>query len=197
MYEYRSLIKHITNADSNTGKSNNNGELYLAGIITNISKKKDSRGNQIAFVEFEDLAGKFEVSLFNKDYLQYSKIISPGKVFFITGTKSTFNGNDDAMLRILPNSLIPFDALANELRGEIKVHINDKQVKKGCLTDLGERISRCDGKFKLITTIQKEDVNSYQLESRKLFFPGEGLLNWLKKEKIDFQIRLVTNGKST
>ena len=197
LYEYRSLIKHITNADSNTGKSNNNGELYLAGIITNISKKKDSRGNQIAFVEFEDLAGKFEVSLFNKDYLQYSKIISPGKVFFITGTKSTFNGNDDAMLRILPNSLIPFDALANELRGEIKVHINDKQVKKGCLTDLGERISRCDGKFKLITTIQKEDVNSYQLESRKLFFPGEGLLNWLEKEKIDFQIRLVTNGKST
>jgi len=34
------------------------------------------------------------------------------------------------------------------------------------------------------------------LESRKLFFPDEALLNWLEKEKIDFQVRVATNGKN-
>jgi len=196
LFEYRSLIKHLTNANSSTGKTKNNGELLIAGIINNISKKKDNKGNPIAFVEFEDLYGKFEVPLFNKDFMQYQKKISPGKVFFIIGNKSTFNGNEDSILRILPNALIDFKELPSELSGEIKINIPNAHLKNGLLTELGNRISRNTGKFKLIIKIQSEDLNDYQLESRKLFFPDEALLNWLEKEKIDFQVRVATNGKN-
>ena len=196
LLEYRSLIKYLTNANSGTGKTKNNGELLIAGIINSISKKKDNRGNHIAFVEFEDLFGKFEVPLFNKDFMQYHKIISPGKVFFIIGNKSNFNGNEDGLLRVLPNSLIDFKELPAELSGEIKININNEQLKNGFLTELGTKISHNTGKFKLITKVQREDLNNYQLESRKLFFPNEALLNWLEKEKIDFQVRVTTNGKN-
>jgi len=177
-------------------RQKNNGELLIAGIINNISKKKDNKGNPIAFVEFEDLYGKFEVPLFNKDFMQYQKKISPGKVFFIIGNKSTFNGNEDSILRILPNALIDFKELPSELSGEIKINIPNAHLKNGLLTELGNRISRNTGKFKLIIKIQSEDLNDYQLESRKLFFPDEALLNWLEKEKIDFQVRVATNGKN-
>jgi len=136
------------------------------------------------------------VPLFNKDFMQYHKIISPGKVFFIIGNKSNFNGNEDGLLRVLPNSLIDFKELPAELSGEIKININNEQLKNGFLTELGTKISHNTGKFKLITKVQREDLNNYQLESRKLFFPNEALLNWLEKEKIDFQVRVTTNGKN-
>jgi DNA polymerase-3 subunit alpha len=196
LYEYRSLIKHFTNADSSTGKSKNNGELLLAGIVTGISKKKDSKGNPIAFIEFEDLAGKFEVPLFNKDFNLYMKKIVTGKLFFIIGTKSTFNGNEDGILRVLPNALIDFADLASDLSGEIKLNLRSEHLQKNHLAELNKKLIPNQGKFKLITRIQNDELSGYQLESRKLFFPDETLLNWMDKEKMEVQIRIAINGKT-
>ncbi|HNW23919.1 MAG TPA: DNA polymerase III subunit alpha, partial [Candidatus Cloacimonas sp.] len=196
LFEYRSLIKHFTNADSSTGKSKNNGELLLAGIVTGISKKKDSKGNPIAFIEFEDLAGKFEVPLFNKDFNLYIKKLVAGKVFFIIGTKSNFNGNDDSMLRVLPNAIIDFADLASDLSGEIKLNLRSEHLQKNHLAELTKKLIPNQGKFKLITRIQNDELSGYQLESRKLFFPDETLLNWMDKEKMEVQIRIAINGKT-
>ncbi len=196
LYEYRSLIQHFTNADSSTGKSKNNGELLLAGIVTGISKKKDSKGNPIAFIEFEDLAGKFEVPLFNKDFNLYIKKLVAGKVFFIIGTKSNFNGNDDSMLRVLPNAIIDFADLASDLSGEIKLNLRSEHLQKNHLAELTKKLIPNQGKFKLITRIQNDELSGYQLESRKLFFPNETLLNWMDKEKMEVQIRIAINGKT-
>jgi len=196
LYEYRSLIKHFTNADSSTGKSKNNGELLLAGIVTGISKKKDSKGNPIAFIEFEDLAGKFEVPLFNKDFNLYIKKIVTGKLFFIIGTKSTFNGNEDGILRVLPNALIDFADLASDLSGEIKLNLRSEHLQKNHLAELNKKLIPNQGKFKLITRIQNDELSGYQLESRKFFFPDETLLNWMDKEKMEVQIRIAINGKT-
>jgi len=196
LFEYRSLIKHFTNADSSTGKSKNNGELLLAGIVTGISKKKDSKGNPIAFIEFEDLAGKFEVPLFNKDFNLYIKKLVAGKVFFIIGTKSNFNGNDDSMLRVLPNAIIDFADLASDLSGEIKLNLRSEHLQKNHLAELTKKLIPNQGKFKLITRIQNDELSGYQLESRKLFFPNETLLNWMDKEKMEVQIRIAINGKT-
>ena len=196
LYEYRSLIQHFTNADSSTGKSKNNGELLLAGIVTGISKKKDSKGNPIAFIEFEDLAGKFEVPLFNKDFNLYIKKLVAGKVFFIIGTKSNFNGNDDSMLRVLPNAIIDFADLASDLSGEIKLNLRSEHLQKNHLAELTKKLIPNQGKFKLITRIQNDELSGYQLESRKFFFPNETLLNWMDKEKMEVQIRIAINGKT-
>nr|MBP7333787.1 DNA polymerase III subunit alpha [Candidatus Cloacimonas sp.] len=196
LFEYRSLIQHFTNADSSTGKSKNNGELLLAGIVTGISKKKDSKGNPIAFMEFEDLAGKFEVPLFNKDFNLYIKKLVAGKVFFIIGTKSNFNGNDDSMLRVLPNAIIDFADLASDLSGEIKLNLRSEHLQKNHLAELTKKLIPNQGKFKLITRIQNDELSGYQLESRKLFFPNETLLNWMDKEKMEVQIRIAINGKT-
>ncbi|MDY0151641.1 MAG: DNA polymerase III subunit alpha, partial [Candidatus Cloacimonas sp.] len=196
LFEYRSFIKHLTNANSASGKSKSNGELMLAGIISSISKKKDNKGNPIAFVEFEDLNGKFEVPLFNRDYEQFFSTLLPGKVYYIIGAKSTYNANEDGILRIMPQAIIPFEQLPRELRGELKILLNFEQIKKGYLTDIGKWNSKHPGNFKLVTQVQTEDLNSYQLESRKLIYPENSILTWLEKEKIDFQVKVHINDKN-
>ena len=197
LFEYKSLIKNLTNANSQTGKNKSSGDLLLAGIVSSISKKKDNKGNPIAFVEFEDLSGKFEVPLFNRDFQQFFASIIPGKVYFITGTKSTFNGNDDGILRVMPQSIIPFEELPQELRGEIKILLNTEQIKKGYLNEIGSWCSKHAGGFTLQTQVQTEDLNTYLLESRKRIFPDNSILAWLEKEKIDFQIKVASNAKSS
>ena len=196
LFEYKILIKYLTNANSQTAKSRSNGELMLAGIVCGITKKKDNKGNPIAFVEFEDLAGRFEVPLFNRDYQQYQPLMIVGKVFYLIGTKSSFNGNDDGLLRLMPQAMIPFDSLANQLKGELRISISFEQMKKGYLKEIASMVAR-QGNFKLITNIQTEDLNSYQLISRKLVFPSDKILTWLEKEKIEFQLKVFTSEKNS
>ena len=196
LFEYRSLIKNLSNANSQTGKSKSSGDLTLAGIVSSVSKKKDNKGNPIAFVEFEDLSGKFEVPLFNKDYQKFFTELIPGKVYYIIGSKSTFNGNDDGILRVMPQEIIPFEDLSLLLRGELKVLLNHEQIKKGFLNEIGTWYETHPGGFKLQTQVQTEDLNSYVLESKKLIFPDNNVLSWLEKERIDFQLRIITNGKN-
>ncbi|MDD4310101.1 MAG: hypothetical protein PHO32_06945, partial [Candidatus Cloacimonetes bacterium] len=153
--------------------------------------------NPIAFVEFEDLSGKFEIPLFNRDYQQYFSQVIPGKVYFIFGTRSTFNGNDDGILRVMPQALIQFENLARELKGELKVTLSLEQIKKGLLAEIGAWQQRKPGKFKLQTQVQTSDLNTYLLESRRTFFPDNGILSWLEKHNVDFSVKVITNDKNS
>lgn len=197
LFEYRSFIKHITNANSQTGKSKNNGDLIMAGIVNSISKKKDNKGNPIAFVEFEDLNGKFEVPLFNRDFGQFFNTLIPGKVYLLIGSKSNFNANEDAILRLLPQDIVPFENLPHLLRGELRIILNFEQIKKGYLGDIGKWIGQYPGHFKLVTQIQTEDLNTYSLESQKQLFPDNNILAWLDKQQLEFQAKVSLNGKNT
>jgi DNA polymerase-3 subunit alpha len=197
LFEYRSLIKSLTNTNSQTGKSKTTGDLMLTGIVSSVSKKKDNKGNPIAFIEFEDLSGKFEVPLFNRDYQQYFSALTPGRVYYIVGSKSTFSGNEDGVLRVMPQAIIAFEDLPKELKGELKLLLNSEQIKKGFLSEIGTWVEKHPGSFRLQTQIQTADLDSYVLESRKLIFPDNSMLSWLEKEKIDFQLRIVTNAKNT
>ena len=74
LYEYRALVRHLTNASAQNLRSANGQELVLAGIVTKLSRKRDNMGKSYAFVEFEDLTGRFEIALFNRDFEKYSKL---------------------------------------------------------------------------------------------------------------------------
>jgi DNA polymerase-3 subunit alpha len=80
LYQYKALIKHLSNCNSQNGKNRNGEELILAGIVTGITKKRDNKGNPIAFVEFEDLSGKFEVPSLNKDYNRFLQTMQIGQL---------------------------------------------------------------------------------------------------------------------
>jgi DNA polymerase-3 subunit alpha len=148
LFEYRAMLKYLCTADSSSGKSKS-GEMYLVGIVSNISKKKDNRGNPMAFIEMEDLSGKFEVPLFNRDYESYLPLMEVGRVFLVYGVRSQFNGNDDGMLRVMPKAMLPFENLARELRGTLKIRLNQIQVKKGLLLELTRRLKQSSGLVKL------------------------------------------------
>jgi DNA polymerase-3 subunit alpha len=134
LFEYRILIRKICNANSISGKAKT-GELLLVGIVSSISRKKDNRGNPIAFVEMEDLNGRFEVPLFNKDFSQYSQQIEIGKVYYVIGNKSGFNGNDDGILRVLPSQIIAFESLPQFLRGYLRLKLNMEHIRRGVLVE--------------------------------------------------------------
>ncbi|MBW6513562.1 MAG: DNA polymerase III subunit alpha [Candidatus Syntrophosphaera sp.] len=196
LYEYRSLIRHLTNADAKSGKGKANQDLVLAGIVTAISRKRDAKGNPIAFVEFEDLAGRYEVALFNHDYQTHYPKLAAGSIFFVFGTKSGFNGNDDNLLRIVPANLIALEELPQILKGEIRLNIKQEKISPELVDALDRLTRKARGGFTLKTSISNENGDAYLLEAQKKIFPHNALLEWMEEEKLDFSLKLSSDEKS-
>ena len=196
LFEYRALVKHLTNADSRTGK-NKNADLVLVGIVASISRKKDSKGNPIAFVEMEDTSGRFEVPLFNRDFAKYIASLQIGGVYLVMGNRSQYNGNDDGILRIMPNALIAFEDLPQVLKGRLKITLKADQVKKELLAEIASWGKRLPGNIVLQLEVEATDLEKYQLETKAGIFPDNAALAWLDSQAVDFRIDYNNNGEET
>ncbi len=193
LYEYSTLIRHLTNADSQTAKTKNGQDLVLAGIVSAITRKRDNKGNPYAFVEFEDLAGRFELALFNQDYQDHFNKLSTGSIFLIFGHRSGFNGNEENMLRVSPNKLFALSDLPAALKGELRLSIDQEGFSPEFVSEFEHLTGKSRGAFAVKTTLVLSDGDKITLEAQNRIFPANELLKWLEDCKIEIQLRLVGN----
>jgi DNA polymerase III alpha subunit len=190
------MLKYLTNANSVSAR-NKNGDLCLVGIVSGITKKKDAKGNPIAFIEMEDLNGKFEVPLFNKDFTKYAQTLKIGKVYMVTGSKSQYNGTDDGLLRLMPDSIIAFANLKQELKGLMHIRVLANHVTKGYLREISSWINDHPGLVSLQVEIQSASNDFYVFQSERQIFPNNQILSWLEKHGLEFSLDISTNGKDS
>ena len=193
--QYRQSVKFYTTSCASVKRENGAQDLVLAGIVTNLAKKKDAKGNPIAFVEMEDLSGRYEVPLFSRDYQDYFQIVSSGKVLAVIGSRSSYNGNDDGMLRVNPQKIMPIEELPRYLKGELQLELPASKLSKAFVDEVERCVKSTTGQFTLRTTVQNEE-DSFVLESGKRFFPENRFLEWLDKHGLSFSLRVITNGKA-
>ncbi|NLW19565.1 MAG: DNA polymerase III subunit alpha [Candidatus Cloacimonetes bacterium] len=196
LYEYRALVRHLTNASAQNLRSANGQELVLAGIVTKLSRKRDNKGKSYAFVEFEDLTGRFEIALFNRDFEKYSETLKPGKIYFVFGSKSGYNGNDDGMSRVSPKALIALEELYLYLWGELGLEIPLPRLSREFVDEFSSLVEKHKGNFILKTTVVTEDEDQHNLESELRFFPSNALLEWLEERKYEFSLKAFRDEKN-
>ncbi len=192
--EYLSLVKYFTNTTSLTGKGRSGQDLTLAGIINQISRKRDAKGNPIAFVEFEDLSGRFEVALFNKDYESFLPLLSPGMIYIVMGVKSGYDPNEDSMLRVIPDQIIPIEELSHKTKGELQLSLDAGKLTPQWLDEFSLQMDKSGGGFVLLTTLTDPNGDKHILESAHKLFPGNQMLQWLEEQGTEFQLKINTAG---
>ena len=191
--QFKNITEHMTVACSTMFNSRGKGENVMAGIVTHISKKKDNKGNPFAFVEFEDLSGRFEVPLFNRNYQEYFELVSTPGIFGLIGSNSTYsNGQEDSMTRINIKKLFHIEELPQYIKGELILDLKQDQLSPQLLSEVEACISRSTGQFGLRTFIHEES-GGLSLISDLKFFPDELFLSWLTKHEIQFRLIVNTN----
>jgi DNA polymerase-3 subunit alpha len=105
--EYASLlssvgqpIKQIIAAQTSSGRASTTGggrenkpvTASLGGIITHIQKILTKKGDQMAFVDLEDMSGKIEIIVFPNLYTQVKDLIVEGKIVQVSGKLSDKDG---------------------------------------------------------------------------------------------------------
>ena len=196
LYEHRHLIRYLSNVNSKSTRELESKNLRLVGIVTSINRKLDNKGNLYAFIEFEDLSGPFEVALFNKDFETFYPLLEQGKIYFVSGTKSGYTGNDESLLRISPQQIVPLEDWKNILKGELKLNLPLEKLTTRFLEDFARLVNNNEGNFSLKTIIYTDDGDNYKLEATKNIFPSSALLELLENNRLDFHLRLFEDEKS-
>lgn len=194
--EYKYLIKALCNADSG-GAADKNQDIIIAGIVDAIVRKKANNGKAMAFVEMQDLAGRFEVPLFNRDYESFLDKLEPGKAYLVWGSKSQYNGNDDAILRVLPKNIVALDALDQYTVGTISMEISQKQIQKGILDEIRDWQKKLPGTITLLVELECKDEEKINLVLPEGIRLDNGFWEWVHNRKLEYavMVHLVDNNE--
>ena len=170
---YEHLLKQITNIRSIDEVKSNDQNLIIAGVIEKITKKSTKDSKMFAIIELEDQFGKFEMSLFGKDYDEYGTSIQEEDEILIIGSKNNYlNGNE--LLRIRPNKIIPLDSLPELLKGTVTITLDEEQINSEFSEEILQMVRKNKGDFSLQFHVETEKFKRIAVRSKKIkIFPYE------------------------
>ena len=179
--QYKSILNplDITKANKLENLPRN---IVIAGVVSEIIKKTDKRGNPFAIIILEDLNCKFELTLFNQDYDVFFKMCEEGKELFIIGNKSKYSGNNENILRIIPTKILNFDELHKKLSGEIYIKISEENVD----SELAENLKNVSpGNFGVHFKVETKKLRTLNIHPKKLrVFPDDKFFSLFDEKTI-------------
>ncbi len=183
LFEYKPVLDLFSNANSQTSPEQEQiqSDLRLVGIVTEIRKKKNKNGKMMAFVICEDMEGRFELTLFDKDYHQFIDKIETGKFLFIFGKKSAYSNGDESLLRIVPKMLFPISELRNHLTGDVFIQLDEKDANIDLAHEVRKMSEGEKGQFHVSFMIKSERFKQMVLHSNTLkIYPDVKLISALQ-----------------
>jgi DNA polymerase-3 subunit alpha len=118
-------LRVISSADLARAARLEPGMKRLAGIVTAKRELNNKKGQRMAFVQFSDTAGVFEVTLFSELLSQVRELLDSKQPLLITAAVE-FRGEDE-LPRITGQSIEPLDkAMANTAAG-LRVYLRDEK----------------------------------------------------------------------
>jgi DNA polymerase III alpha subunit len=185
---FTELINLFTTHRGNEDEKNNNKEVQAIGVVTEITKKRDSKGNSMAFIEMEDQNGRFELTLFNKNFEKYAAQFEHGKVYFVIGERSQYNMGDDKTFKLIPRKILSFEAMPYTLKGDVLIEMNEKNVTSELLDQLKRMENQTAGHFSLHVLVHTDNFNTLSLQAQAFtFFPDVDFITWCKHNKIELK----------
>ncbi|HHV37094.1 MAG TPA: hypothetical protein GXX77_04600, partial [Candidatus Cloacimonetes bacterium] len=110
--------------------------------------------------------------------------LEEGKVFFIEGNKSTYNGNEDTILRILPKVVVPFEELTQRLTGKLIVTIREFELKAGILKKMTPFIKE-QGAVTLEVIVYVSSGDRYHIQAGYPIAIKSEFISFLANSRID------------
>ncbi|MCL4538371.1 MAG: DNA polymerase III subunit alpha [Bacteroidetes bacterium] len=157
-----------------------------AGIVTDVRRKIDRKGNMMAFVQLEDFTGKGEVIFFSDAFSKYQNILFSDSIILVAG-KAESNGDS---VRIMANEAYPLEESAERLTRSIAVSIDSSERSKELLASLKQMLGKHErGNCSIFFSVTNGDSkpvifrsNSYSVKpDRKLV---DELIDLFGKENI-------------
>ncbi len=156
---YEPILDKFATADTLRLQELSDGAFVrMGGVVRDYKHYNDRKGNLMAFVTLEDLAGFAEVTLFASVYSEASALIEKDAAIFVEGHVT----KDERSVKILADSVIPIDQAEAVWTTSIHLKLDvtglDKQRLKQLHDILQQHRGSCSGYLHLLVPQRTETV---------------------------------------
>lgn len=134
--KYTDMIKlYATHSIEQLSGLPNRTRVMVGGIIVQVEEKSGRRtGRKFAVCQLEGLTGVVEVTLYNREYNEFTALLKPGQVVFVEGVLSS----RDRGSNILASRLYPPDKVQERFARSLHINVHlasaDEKLLKELLT---------------------------------------------------------------
>ena len=118
---YRDVLRSFsTQTVADLRKKDSGSRVSVAGITTNLRRRKSKSGDWWASLQLEDLEGHVDVLVFPKTYVAYEQQLEGDRATLVSGRVES----DEDSLRIIAEEVCPLDELLERHADAVEVRID-------------------------------------------------------------------------
>ncbi len=153
--------------------------IHVCGIISDIKKKIDKRGKNMAFVTIEDFTGKADCIIFADAYQKYLSLIQIGSIIMMIGKN---DGNEEA-IKVIVNDIVSIDDVRKKYTKSVVINLNLDITKEKDVFELVKLVENNQGKCQCILNLSGSglDNNSIYLTRKYNVDPNKQFTDGVKK----------------
>jgi len=139
---YESLVAKYANTDCLQVRECSDGvTVRVAGLVRELKRYNDKKGDVMAFMTLEDLGGFVEVTLFSSVYAAARDLVQEEAALFVEGRVT----KDERSVKILADSVVPIDAVDELWTTSIRLSLDMTRLDKEKLRKLREILREHQG----------------------------------------------------
>ncbi len=135
--------------------------VRVCGIVSNVKKMVDKRGNQMAFISIEDFTGKAECIVFSDAFKKFGSLLVVGSIIMVIGKN---DGNEEA-IKVIVNEVIAIDKVMERFTKSLVLDVDLDSVNEGTIFELGKLFEKNKG-----TCVCYFNVNGGGLARNSVYF---------------------------
>lgn len=132
-----------------------NSTVKVCGIVSEVKRKIDKRGNTMAFVTIEDFTGKAECIVFSDPFQKYSPLLQSGSIVMVVGRN---DGSEEA-IKVIVNEVIAIDKVRERFAKSILLNVNLDVVSEGTIVELAKLLEQHRGKCQCYLNVTGGDLS--------------------------------------
>ena len=139
---YKTVLDKFTDADAITIKEKSDGQaVRIGGIITAVKTIRTKKGDPMAFVTTEDLAGSIETTVFSSVYEKVRELLVEDGAVLIEGLLQ----RDENTAKILADRIVAMEEAEKTWTASIHFNIDLNRVERETLQNLREVLTKFPG----------------------------------------------------
>ena len=153
--------------------------VRVCGIVSDVKKKIDKRGNNMAFITIEDFSGKAECIVFSDPFQKYAELLKPGSIVMVIGKN---DGSSEA-IKVIVNEVIGIDKVRERFARSVMLNVNLDAMNEGTIIELGKLLERHRGKCQCYLNVTGGGLgrNSVYLTRKYVIDPNQQFLAAVKQ----------------
>ncbi len=159
---YKLEIEHLCKANCALLKAGlepyKGKEVTIAGIIVNFENRTSKTGNAFGKIVIEDYHGAFDIMLFGRDFIEYSKYMQPHLFVFVKG-KVQDRYNQPGSLEFKVQKIELLNEIKEKAFTNLKLKINVNKLNDELITNLEKLFKQNSGKAALEIFVEDPDDN--------------------------------------